>query len=159
MFDGQKLKKTPLNRDLNMEKSFMEFRENALTQEIYTRLRSSVGWLVFSPEQTARGLSRSLYSIAVFDAERPVVMGRIVGDGIYNTVCDIVVDPAYQGQGLGTEIVNRLLEYLKAQTPESGRASVQLIAEKGKEAFYEKLGFQSVPNETSGSAMRMIIRK
>ena len=86
-------------------------------------------------------------------------MGRIVGDGIYNTVCDIVIDPAYQGRGLGTEIMNRLLAYLENQTPENGRASVQLIAEKGKETFYEKFGFQSVPDESSGSGMRMIIRK
>ena len=75
------------------------------------------------------------------------------------TICDIVIDPAYQGRGLGTEIMNRLLTYLENQTPENGRVSVQLIAEKGKETFYKKFGFQSVPNESSGSGMRMIVRK
>ena len=137
----------------------MEFRENAITEESYRSLRLRVGWQIFSAEQTAKGLSRSLYSLVVYDAERPVGMGRIVGDGIYNTICDIVVDPDHQGKGIGTEIVNRLLQYLKTQTPENGRASVQLIAEKGKEPFYERFGFQSVPNDASGSGMRMIIRK
>ena len=148
-----------MHRDTDMKNSFMEFRENAVTEEIYRGLRASVGWMNFSAAQTARGLSMSLYSLAAFDAGRPVGMGRIVGDGIYNTVCDVVVDPAYQGRGLGTEIVKRLLAYLEAQTPEGGKASVQLIAEKGKEPFYEKLGFRSVPDESSGSGMRMIIRK
>ena len=67
--------------------------------------------------------------------------------------------PAYQEKGIGTEIIRRLLYYLKEQTPENGRTSIQLIAETGKEQFYEKFGFESVPNGTSGSGMRMIIRK
>ena len=137
----------------------MEFRENAITVDIYRKLRESVGWTNFSVEQTERGLSRSLYSIAAFDAREPVGMGRIVGDGIYNVICDIVVSPDYQGKGLGTRIMDRLLDFLKEQTPENGRTSVQLIAEKGKESFYERFGFEAVPGASSGSGMRLIIRK
>lgn len=137
----------------------MEFKENAITAEIYHELRSSVGWMTFNVEQIVQGLSSSLYSLAVFDSEKPVGMGRIVGDGIYNLICDVVVNPDYQGKGIGTEIMSRLLNYLKEQTPENGRTSIQLIAEIGKEQFYEKFGFESVPNGTSGSGMRMIIRK
>ena len=137
----------------------MEFRENAITAEIYRELRTSVEWMNLSDDQTAQGLSNSLYSLAVFDAEKPIGMGRVVGDGIYNIVCDVVVNPDYQRKGIGTEIMSRMLNYLKEKTPENGRTSIQLIAEKGKETFYEKFGFKSVPDETSGSGMRMIIRK
>lgn len=137
----------------------MEFKENAITPEIYRELRSSVEWTNFNVEQTAQGLSRSLYSLVVFDEQKPVGMGRVVGDGIYNIICDVVVDPAYQGKGIGSQIMKRLLNYLKKQTPENGRTSIQLIAEKGKETFYERFGFKLVPNESSGSGMRMIIRK
>ena len=137
----------------------MEFKENAITTEIYHELRSSVEWMNFNVEQTAQGLSHSLYSLAVFDAEKPIGMGRIVGDGIYNIICDVVVNPDYQEKGIGTEIIRRLLYYLKEQTPDNGRSSIQLIAESGKEKFYEKFGFETVPNEASGSGMRMIIRK
>lgn len=69
-------------------------RENATTIDIYRKLRSSVGWLNFSIAQITQELSRSSYSIAAFDVEKPVAMGRVVGDGIYNIICDIVVDPA-----------------------------------------------------------------
>ena len=137
----------------------MAFKENEITVDIYCKLRSSVKWSNFRIEQTARGLSRSLYSLVAFDTNKPIGMGRVVGDGIYNIICDVVVDPDYQGKGIGTEIMSRLLNYLKEQTPENGRTSIQLIAERGKETFYEKFGFKSVPNENSGSGMRMIIRK
>ena len=142
-----------------MDKSITEFKENALTADIYQKLRSSVGWSNFDNVQISQSLSRSLYSLVAYDAKKPVGMGRIVGDGIYNIICDVVVDPAYQGRGIGTEIMDRLLEYLKDRTPENGRTSVHLIAEKGKETYYERFGFRSVPHESSGSGMRMIIRK
>ena len=137
----------------------MEFKENALTEEIYRKLRSSVEWNSFNVEQTEKGLSKSLYTLTAFDMDKPVGMGRIVGDGIYNIICDVVVDPEYQGKGIGTGIMEGLLKYLEEQTPENGRTSIQLIAEKGKEPFYEKFGFESIPNGYSGSGMRKIIRK
>ena len=55
--------------------------------------------------------------------------------------------------------MNRLLEYLDEQILENEKSSVQLIAEKGKESFYERFGFESLPNEFSGSGMRKIICK
>jgi len=137
----------------------MDFKENALTAEVYRGLRASVGWVNLGEEQTERGLERSLFTLAVFDGEKAVGMGRIVGDGIYNVICDVVVAPDYQGRGVGTEIVQRLLGYLNGRTPEGGRASVQLIAETAKEPFYEKLGFEVLPSESSGSGMRLIIKK
>ena len=47
--------------------------------------------------------------------------------------------------------MNMLLKYVEKKTPTGGRSSVQLVAEKGKEPFYEKLGFKTIPNEFCGS--------
>ena len=137
----------------------MEFKENALTVEIYRELHSSVEWRNSNIKQTENALSRSLYSIVVFDEDNPAGMGRVVGDGIYNTVCDVIVKPDYQRKGIGTGIMNQLLKYLEDQILENEKSSVQLIAEKGKESFYKRFGFESVPNEFSGSGMRKIICK
>ena len=52
-----------------------------------------------------------------------------------------------------------MIEYVYKETPVGGRSSIQLIAEKGKESFYEKLGFKFIPHEFCGSAMRKVIRK
>lgn len=78
---------------------------------------------------------------------------------MYYTVVDIVVHPLYQNKGIGSGIMDMILDYIGRETPVGGRSSVQLIAEKGKEKFYLNRGFKLIPNEFCGSGMRRIIRK
>lgn len=137
----------------------MIYKENVLCCEAYNRLRESVGWLNFSKEQTRKALSNNLYTVIAVENDRTVGMGRLIGDGIYYIIADIIVCPDYQKNGIGSEIINRIIEYVDDKTPIGGRASIQLIAEKGKEVFYEKLGFEIIPHDDCGSGMRKIIRK
>ncbi|WMJ88505.1 GNAT family N-acetyltransferase [Anaerocolumna sp. MB42-C2] len=113
----------------------------------------------FSEEQTIRALENSLYNIIAVDDKDVVGMGRLIGDGLYFTVVDIVVAPEYQGKGIGSELIKRILNYADSQTPPGGRASVQLISEKGKESFYEKAGFKKIPHQYCGFGMRKVIHK
>lgn len=137
----------------------MEYQENVLCYEDYCRLRESVGWTNFSKEQTQAALSNSLYTVAVFENSQAVGMGRLIGDGMYLVIADIVVNPVYQGKGIGSKTVSMLIEYTTKELPDGGRTSIQLISEKGKEPFYEKLGFKRIPNDFCGSGMKMVIRK
>ena len=137
----------------------MEYQENVLCYEDYCRLRESVGWTNFSKEQTQAALSNSLYTVAVFENSQAVGMGRLIGDGMYLVIADIVVNPVYQGKGIGSKIVSMLIEYTTKELPDGGRTSIQLISEKGKEPFYEKLGFKRIPNDFCGSGMKMVISK
>lgn len=137
----------------------MEYKENRLCFQDYCNLRKCVGWQNFSEEQANKALERSLYTVTAVENNQTVGMGRLVGDGVYYLMVDIIVHPAYQGKGVGSKIVNLLLQYIDDATPVGGRSSVQLIAEQGKEAFYEKMGFQSIPHEFCGSAMRKILRR
>lgn len=75
-------------------------------------------------------------------------MGRIVGDGaIYFYIQDIVVHPDYHNKGIGSEIMNRLVEYLNTNAPD--KAFVGLFASQGKESFYEKYDIKNfAPNMT-----------
>lgn len=63
-----------------------------------------------------------------------VGMGRLVGDGVmYWYLQEIIVMPQFQGQGIGTRIVNRLLDYIKENTTPGTFVSVVLTAATGKE--------------------------
>lgn len=137
----------------------MEFKENQLTYGDYISLRSSVGWSNFAKEQTLKCIDGSLHNITVVENNQTIAMGRLIGDGMYYMIVDVVVKPEYQKQGIGSRIVDMLLDYVEKNTPAGGRSSVQLIAEKGKEDFYIKKGFKLIPHEFCGAGMRKVIRK
>jgi ribosomal protein S18 acetylase RimI-like enzyme len=68
---------------------------------------------------------------------RLVGAGRVVGDGLDTAyLCDVVVHPELQGQGLGKALVLRLKEL------SAGHRKIILYANPGKEDFYRKLGFR-----------------
>lgn len=137
----------------------MTYTEKEISYADYVRLRESVNWNNFFKEQTEKCLKNTLYSIEVIDNDSIIGMGRLIGDGMYYMMVDIIVEPSYQGKGIGSNIVNKLIEYVHRETPVGGRSSILLVAEKGKESFYEKLGFQFIPHGFCGSAMRKVIRK
>ncbi len=137
----------------------MIYEENKLQYDDYCRLRKSVDWNNFSKEQTILALKRNLYDIVAIDNKTVVGMGRLIGDGLYCTIVDIVVMPEYQSKGIGSHLIKRILDYVDNQTPPCGRVSIHLIAEKGKEAFYEKMEFRKIPHENCGSGMRKVIYK
>lgn len=135
----------------------MKYKENALDCEDYLKLRESVGWINFSKEQAQEAIDNSLYTVIAIDNKQTVGMGRLVGDGMYGMIVDLVVEPNYQKQGIGSKIVDMLMNFVEKKTPIGGRCSIQLIAEKGKEAFYEERGFKRIPHEFCGSGMRKVI--
>lgn len=137
----------------------MEYMENQLSYEEYVTLRSAVGWNNFFEEQTRKSIANSLYIVTVKENNQTIAMGRLIGDGMYYLIVDVMVVPEYQHQGVGSNVVDKLLEYVEQEMPDGGRSSVQLIAEKGKENFYLKKGFKLIPHENCGSGMRKVIRK
>ncbi len=65
-----------------------------------------------------------------------VGLGRAISDTVWQSaIYDLVVLPEYQGQGIGTRIMQSLLERLP-------RGPVLMYVVPGKENFYRKLGFE-----------------
>lgn len=137
----------------------ISWKENNLSYETYYELRESVGWSNFCKEQAMIALNSSIYNVVAYDNDNAIAMGRLVGDGLYYTIVDVIVTPHYQGKKIGTCILEKILNYINTRMPSGGRVSIQLISEKGKEDFYEKLGFKRIPHEFCGSGMRKVLYK
>ena len=137
----------------------MEYIENSLTYEDYIALRASVGWNIFDEGQTRKCISNSLYTVTAVEDGQTIGMARMIGDGMYFLIADVVVRPEYQRQGIGSQIMDKMIAYVEAQTPAGGRSSVTLLSVSGKEEFYMKKGFKLLPHEFCGPGMRKVIRK
>lgn len=64
-----------------------------------------------------------------------------------------MVRPEYQGMGIGTGIMNNILDEANVYRGMNPVIRVYLGASKGKEGFYEKFGFVGRPNESLGAGM------
>ena len=74
--------------------------------------------------------------VSAWDGERLVGVVRVLSDGIIRSIIyDLVIDTAYRGLGIGTELVRRCRE----RFPHS-EWLVQTTEDTG--GYYEKLGFK-----------------
>ncbi len=122
--------------------------------EDFLRLRSIVGWTPIAPEQAEAGLRHSAKVICVKDGEAVVAMARLLWDGGYQAqLCDVMVLPEYQMQGIGRYMVTHLVDWLQSQLKPGWNLKLNLSAAEGKEPFYEKLGFRRRPCQNAGSGM------
>lgn len=119
-----------------------ELVDNVLTAEDFVRLKVATGFWERPLEQADKALKNGLFNVSAICDGEVVGMGRLVGDGaMYWYLQEIIVLPQYQGKGIGKSIVNRLIEHIKSSAIPGTQVSVGLTAVKGKEPFYEKLGF------------------
>lgn len=131
-----------------------------MTGKEYNEMRVSVGWRPITDEQAMRGIAHTTFLVAVRDEDRIVAMGRVLFDFGYTAYLgDVIVRPEYQSRGIGRKIVEMLINQTMASAQEDERIMFILGAAKGKEEFYEKIGFERRPNEDSGAGMTMWRKK
>ena len=128
--------------------------------EEYNELRQSVDFITIRPNRAKTALNNALYTIIARDGDKPVGMTRVVGDGGYvYFICDVIVRPEYQSNGLGRRLIETTLAWLEEQVDGDETIMVNLMSAMGKEKFYEKLGFNTRPFGNHGSGMSRWISK
>jgi len=120
----------------------------------YRSLFESAGWtssIAISDDVLKMAIDSSWYWVSAFDNGRLVGIGRLVSDGaLYAFVCDMIVLPEYQAQGIGKSI----LKMLKGKCLENGIQRVWLFAAPGKAGFYMKNGFDIRSEDAPGMQMK-----
>ena len=77
----------------------------------------------------------------------------IMVGGYVAFLSDVIVDPDYQGQGIGRTLVEAVIKRIKDDIKPGYKVKLNLNSAKGKEPFYEKFGFKIRPNEDAGAGM------
>lgn len=124
------------------------------TADEFNNLTESVGWGRRDNKIVEEALNNTLYSLCVYDGDKLIGYGRIIGDKtIFLYIHDVMVIPGYQGKQIGTGIMKELLKQIDEYKKVNPNIRTYLGASKGKEAFYEKFGFVARPNEELGAGM------
>lgn len=127
---------------------------NTINVQDYLAIRAKVGWKKLLEEQAAQALKHSIYVIGAYEDDQLVGMGRIVGDGaVVCYVQDLIVIPEYQKKGVGSLLLNHLIEYVESLRQEESQMMLCLMCAKGREIFYEKHGFTARPTDGLGPGM------
>ena len=107
---------------------------------LLARLYDCASW---AKTRTVNGITDMLthtdLAISVWDGPHLVGFGRVLTDYVYRaSIWDVIVDPEYQGQDIGTQIMEKILHH-----PSLKRVELFWLCTRDRQTFYEKLGFSS----------------
>ena len=132
----------------------IKYKDRYPTPAEYNMLTEAVGWGTRKESIIEEALKNTLYSLCIYDGDKLIGYGRIIGDKtIFLYIHDIMVLPEYQGNNIGTGILNKLLDEINEYKKVNPDIRTYLGASKGKEVFYEKFGFIARPTEDLGPGM------
>ena len=132
----------------------ISIKENVNSIEEFNYLYDVVGWESYDEKVSEKALANTMYSVSVYDDDKIIGYGRIIGDGIcFLYIHDVMVIPKYQNKKIGSQIMNKLLEKVNQIKIENPYVRVYLGASKGKEKFYERFGFITREDANLGSGM------
>src|ERR1035437_4058265 len=91
----------------------------------YIAIRLAAGLSRKSEEAARLGLANSLFAVAVYCGDKPIGIGRVVGDGgCFFEVTDIAVLPEHQKKGVGDMIMRSIMEFLRDKAPKTAYVSL-----------------------------------
>ena len=126
------------------------YEETIPEREAYHHLFETTGWnesYQAGVDQLHRAIANSWYTVSAYVDDRLVGFGRVISDGVlYAFICDMIVQPSHQRQGIGSAILQKLVERCRA----AGVRVIWLFAAQGKSEFYERHGFQARPAGAPG---------
>ena len=113
-----------------------ERQQNESSCGLHVLRLQRVGMAFYEPDVHRKAFENSHTTVFVYDGEQLVGFGRAISDDAYQAaVYDMAVAPEYQGQGIGSGMMEHLLNRLR-------HCNTILYAAVGKEPFYEKMGLR-----------------
>ena len=105
-------------------------------------LRQAVGWNRMEKELADPRL-KSYYHIAVYEEENQNLIGFVdsISNGVTDAyIQDLMIHPDFQGKGLGSELMNKMIDYLK----KAGIYMISVLYDESLKDFYARFGFYNL---------------
>ena len=105
-------------------------------------LRQAVGWNRMEKELMDPRL-KSYYHIAVYEEQSQKLIGFIdsISNGVTDAyIQDLMVHSDFQGKGIGSELMNKMIEYLKG----AGIYMISVLYDEDLKSFYSRFGFYNM---------------
>ena len=132
----------------------IRYSKEKISVEDFNYLNEKVGWGKRENIVVKEALDNTLYSITVYDDKEVIGYGRIIGDKtIFLYIQDIIVIPEYQGNKIGTEIMNLLLKKINEYKKINPEIRTYIGPSLGRETFYKKFGFKTRKEAGLGEGM------
>lgn len=123
----------------------LEFRESKdiSAQQLMALFRQEQWNDFMEPDEVKFYLQTALYVVTAWKENEPIGFARLVGDGRIDVeISDVLVKTEFQGQGIGTELVRRLVEHIRILDP----YYIQVNPIGDREVhLYSKFGFTVMP--------------
>ena len=133
------------------------YKEFTPSPQQFNLLTDSVGWGTRDESVVEKALANSLYCLGAFDDDKLIGFARIIGDEtIFLYIQDVMVIPEYQGQKVGTGIMEELIEKINDYKKVNSGIRTYLGASAGKEDFYKRFGFETRAGAGLGPGMVLL---
>ncbi len=74
--------------------------ENSITPKEYNDLREKIGWKPHDLKRVEEAIKSSRFVKKVVVNYETIGMARVISDGIYAFVVDVIISPDYQNRGI-----------------------------------------------------------
>lgn len=117
----------------------------------FINIRNNLKWNSIQYDLVKRAIDGSMINISVFDQDKCVGIGRIVGDkALKGMLTDIMVMKEYQNKGVGKIIVTSLIKELDNQIKVGESFQLEASPTANNREFYIKCGLKYKPENQDG---------
>ena len=109
-----------------------------MTPKLLTPLLEQAQWSRGrTRDDTYSMLAHSDLVISAWEHARLIGFGRVLTDYVFRaSIWDVIIDQAYQGQDIGTQLMRHILDH-----PSLKNVELFWLCTRDKQAFYANLGF------------------
>ncbi|MEM6437740.1 MAG: GNAT family N-acetyltransferase [Cyanobacteria bacterium P01_D01_bin.115] len=128
----------------NIQFQYVETLSPAEMQQLIALFQKAAFWASDRTDaDMVVAIAHSHPVVIAWDGEQLIGFARATSDGVYRaTIWDVVIDPHYQGAGLGRKLVQTVLSH-----PLMSRIERVYLMTTHQQAFYQRIGFQE--NQTT----------